>query len=68
MEMLVKLRPWRVPNFVTQEAPIRERQDGFSESPTVSIKDVPAQTLAAMCDEFRQEVFSKAGKADLTTI
>lgn len=47
-----------------QEMPPGSRSEGFKESPSYPLKDVPAEDLAEMCDAFRAEVFRKAGKAD----
>lgn len=58
------LRPFQVPNFVTIEMPPRPRECGMSPSPTVAIGDLPAETLAELCDDFRAAVFAKAGKPD----
>lgn len=64
--MKIKLRPFIVPNFVLLETGVGRRQDGFKESPSYPLKDVPAEDLAQLCDEFRAEVFRKAGKIDPT--
>lgn len=58
----VKLRPFTVPNFVIHEAPPGLRQDGFFEGPKTALKDLDEQTLAALCEEFTENVFKKAGK------
>lgn len=63
-DMTMKLKPWLVPSFVTQEMPPRQRQDGFTEGPKWPLNEIPADVLAAMCDDFRAEVFRKAGKVD----
>lgn len=63
-EMTMKLKPWLVPNFVTSEMPPGQRQDGFREAPTWPLSEIPADVLAEMCDDFRAEVFRKAGKTD----
>lgn len=62
--MTVDTQPWLVPNYIILEMPTRSRQDGIREAPKLHVKDVNADTLAGMCDEFRAEVFRKAGKAD----
>lgn len=62
--MIIKLRPFSTPNFVMQEMPPGSRIEGFKELPSYPLRDVPAEDLAEMCDEFRAEVFRKAGKAD----
>lgn len=62
--MTVDTQPWVVPNYIILKMPIRPRQDGFREAPKLHVKDIDADTLARMCDEFRAGVFRKAGKAD----
>jgi hypothetical protein len=63
--MKVDVQPWLTPNFVTGKMPIGKRQDGISfDGPKWSLAEVDADTLAAMCDDFRAEVFRKAGKPD----
>lgn len=61
IETTVKLQPMTVPNFVLAESRIFE---GFTESPKFSLRELPADTLSALCDRFRADVFRKAGKAD----
>lgn len=63
-EIKVKLRPWLVPSFVSIKQPARPRQEGLQESPSLPLSEIPAETLADMCDDFRAEVFRKAGKRD----
>lgn len=64
LEQKIKLQSWLTPNFVRFVMPPRKRQDGFQETPGLPLKEVDADTLAALCDEFRAEVFKKAGKTD----
>lgn len=64
MKMEIKLKPWQVPNFVVQETTPGKRHDGFKECPSYSLDQVSAETLAELCDEFRREIFNKAGKKD----
>lgn len=62
--MKIETNPWITPNFVTAKMPPRPRQEGFQEGPKWHLRDVDAETLAKMCDDFRAEIFRKAGKAD----
>lgn len=64
MNHSVNLRPFSVPSYVIQEVPPRTRQEGIVEAPTYRLDELDAETLAAMCDEFRRAVFHKAGKQD----
>lgn len=61
----MKLKPFQVPNFVILELPNRVRQEGFSgDTPTIPLMNLDVATLDEMCNEFRSEVFRKAGKQD----
>jgi hypothetical protein len=55
----VKLVPFSVPNFVLVDR--SERGDLDSET-KFKLADLAPETLDAMCEEFRSEVFKKAGK------
>jgi hypothetical protein len=65
-EVKIKLRPFMTPNFVLQELSPGSRSEGYQQGPSYPLSDVPAEDLAAMCDEFRAEIFRKAGKTDPT--
>jgi hypothetical protein len=58
----VELQPFSVPNFVLTVQEARPRQDGFQETPNLALSDLDPPTLEMLCDEFRDAVFSKAGK------
>lgn len=60
----LKLRPFIVPNFVSVEALPKQRQDGVSFPCTFPLCAVGEDELSRMCDEFRAEIFKKAGKTD----
>jgi len=60
----IALKPFSTPNFVLLNFPAGERQHGFKESPTVPLSEVDADSLAKLCDDFREEIFRKAGKRD----
>jgi hypothetical protein len=66
MNMNIKLQAWQTPNFVIGVMPPRPRQEGFNPdaAPKWSLKEVAAETLAKMCDDFRAEIFRKAEKPD----
>ena len=59
--------PWNVPNFVLLQGPVGRRQDGPQQGMTLPLASVQAEVLAEMCDEFRAEIFRKAGKVDPAT-
>lgn len=56
--MEIKLRPFRTPNFVI----IPETYGRSTDS--IPLCDVPAKDLSDLCDQFRSEIFRKAGKKD----
>ena len=63
-DMLIGVQPWMTPNYVIGKMPPRPRQEGFHEGPKWALSEVEADVLAALCDQFRAEVFEKAGKPD----
>ena len=62
--MQIELRPIQTPNFIIQKVAEQPRQAGFQEAPKYAIKDVDAETLSDLCDQFRKDMFAKAGKPD----
>lgn len=56
----IELKPFTVPNFVTP-VPKTGRQD-TEGTHSIPLSDLDARTLEQMCDEFREAVFTKAGK------
>jgi len=58
----LKLKPFQTPNFVIVEMPPRPRQEGMQEALSFPLSEVDAETLYRMCDDFRREVFRKAGR------
>lgn len=59
----VELQPFTTPNFVLTARPPRLKQEGLVETPKLALGDLDSHTLERMCDEFRNEVFKKAGKS-----
>ncbi len=64
MEVKPKSQPMNVPNFVIAQMPPRERQEGMVQSPKFHLRELEAEVLAELCDEFRTNVFAKAEKTD----
>lgn len=62
--MDIKIQRMGTPNYVIAEIPAGRRQDGFTEAPKWHLRDVDAETLSILCDQFRADVFAKAGKPD----
>lgn len=61
MKIMIELdiNPFTVPNFVT----VNTRSVVKGESyPAIALKDIDSETLDRLCRDFRNEVFSKAGK------
>lgn len=58
-EQKIKLAPWDVPAYVRAEF-----RKSISMTPEWPITEIDADALSSLCDEFRAEVFRKAGKAD----
>lgn len=54
----LQLKPITVPNYVI----VAERSDATPTS--ISVKDLPANTLHELAAEFRRGLFAKAGKRD----
>ena len=55
------IKRWKTPNFITVEAHIGH---GTIAVATAHVRDAEADTLSNLCDQFRADVFAKAGKAD----
>jgi len=64
MEMKIKLRPIQTPNYVLAEARPGLRQDGMVECQKWHIGEIDEETLSELCDQFRRDIFKKAGKRD----
>jgi hypothetical protein len=52
----IPLKPWVTPNFVVADLP--------QKAAAWPLEAVDADVLAQLCDDFRAEVFRKAGKDD----
>lgn len=60
----IELLPFGTPNFVILVMPPDSPAVPRGDSPKLALKDVDAQALADLCDQFRAEIFQKAGKPD----
>ena len=58
----VELQPFQTPNFVLAVAKPGNRGEGMQEPPCYPLSDLDPLTLDKLCDQFRDEVFRKAGK------
>jgi hypothetical protein len=54
----VKLHPMGTPNYVM------EATEHGSSPRSIPLKDLSAEVLAALCDDFRAKIFRKAKKND----
>jgi hypothetical protein len=62
MKHEIDLMPFGVPNYVLTIPKTGKREDGFSEAPKFALSELSAETLDALCKQFRADVFIKAGK------
>jgi len=62
--MKIELHPFSTPNYVIMKIPSRPRQEGMAEAPKFKLEELDADTLDELCEGFRKDVFSKAGKVD----
>ena len=58
----VELQPFQTPNFVRAVVSPGLKQDGMQELPAYPLSDLDSETLDKLCNDFRAEVFRKAGK------
>ncbi len=65
--LTVELQPFTTPNFVRAVMPPGKREDGFKETPCYPLSDLDPLTLDKLCEDFRDEVFRKAGKGQPPT-
>ncbi|MCK5605406.1 hypothetical protein KAR91_26175 [Candidatus Pacearchaeota archaeon] len=65
----IKLVPIRVPNFIIVKMPPGKKEDGINlgESPKFALRDLDSAVLSDLCDNFRRDIFEKAGKDDPNT-
>lgn len=57
--LYVELKPFTVPNFVRA---VSNSLDADDETVAYPLSSLDASTLDRLCDQFRDEVFKKAGK------
>ncbi|MCW8988351.1 MAG: hypothetical protein OQK75_11860 [Gammaproteobacteria bacterium] len=65
IKLNIELKPFIVPEYVLIKQKPKSRQEGFNANPEkFHLKDLDAETLGQLCDEFRASVFTKAGVKD----
>ena len=57
----VKSKPWSTPDYITFESPSKEIGSTYIK---LHINEVSEDILSTQCNEFRAEIFKKAGKKD----
>lgn len=62
VEIKLDLLPFNTPNYVLVKQQPGGKEDGFKEGLKFHLKELDPCTLAKLCDEFRTEIFKKAGK------
>lgn len=60
--ILVELQPFQTPNYVIAVQEPRLRDPDMTEAKKYHISDLDSLTLDRLCNQFRDEVFRKAGK------
>ena len=60
----IKLKPFKTPNYALVDEDAKPREEGFSEGRKFHLSELDACTLSRMCNDFRKEVFKKAGKQE----
>ena len=66
MKIELELIPFGVPRFITTKRPPGTRQEGiaFDKSNNFALSELSEETLATLCDKFREDVFAEAKKKD----
>ena len=60
----IKIKPFTVPRTVYMDLPPRPKQEGMTVPQHYFVKDLDAETLSQLCDEFRKSIFELAEKTD----
>jgi hypothetical protein len=58
----VKIRPFSTPNFAIQEATPGFMPGSSKEPSKFALHELDTDTLEALCDQFRKDIFAKAEK------
>lgn len=58
----IQFHPFIVPNSVVQVMPPGLRQDGFQAAPSHPLMDLAPGALSDLCEQFRKDVFERAGQ------
>ena len=60
--VMMKLRPWAVPNFAALEQPVGKREDGLRPEVSIALSDLDQSALDGLVSEWLSEVYRKAGR------
>jgi len=60
--VVVELIPFEVPDFVYIRMPVSTKKEGFKELPKFYLPQIDEVDLFKLCENFKDEVFKKAGK------
>jgi hypothetical protein len=60
----VELKDFAVPNFVIPVGKTGKKEDGPDFTDGIPLRDLEANVLSQLCDNFRAEVFRKAERQD----
>lgn len=58
----LQMKPWTAPNYATVEMPPRPKQDGVQALPSFHVKDLPLETLDRLAEQWRRDLYQKAGQ------
>lgn len=56
----VRFKPFNVPNYARVETPAKPRQEGFQESPAISIEDLEPAVLDALAERWLDNLYASA--------
>lgn len=59
----IELIPFSVPNYALLKQKPKDRHAGFVGPIEISLSDIDSYTLLKLCDNFKKEIFAKAGKS-----
>ena len=62
IQIELKIKPFKVPNYVLVEQPPYPREEGLVEPQKFHLSELDSYALEEMCKEFTDSVFLKAGK------
>ena len=67
VKITLDLLPFRTPKYVLVKQSPGKKEDGFKEGPKFHLSELDSLVLNRLCNDFRNEVFKKAGKEQPAT-